>query len=94
MSGWRGILAGALALAALEVVVQPQSAGRVGGLLGNVGTIARRFLSPGVPAFAKPAASKTSSTSSATVVPISSAQPYPSPGSAGLLPPGTVETTT
>jgi hypothetical protein len=60
--GWRGLLAGALALAMLQVVTSnPNASGRVGGLLSGVGDLARRFMSPGVPAFAKPAPSSSSS---------------------------------
>ncbi len=62
MNGWRGLLAGALGLAALEVAVSSQaSAERAGGIFSTLGAMARRFLDPGVPAFSKAASSSSSS---------------------------------
>lgn len=50
--GWRGLLAGGLALIALQTVVaNPQAAGRLGGLATTAGDFAQRFLSPDVPGF-------------------------------------------
>lgn len=48
---WRGVFAGALALAGLQVIVStPEAAGRTGSLLELVGDVARHFLSPYEPA--------------------------------------------
>lgn len=55
--GWRGLLAGGLALVALQTVIaNPQAAGRLGGLATTAGDFARRFLSPDVPGFPRRAA--------------------------------------
>lgn len=48
--GLRGILAGALALVALQTVVATPAAGRIAGLFGVPAAIAERFISPAVPA--------------------------------------------
>ena len=48
---WRGVFTGALALIALEVLLRSEeSVGRFGQMLEGVGDLARRFLSPTVPA--------------------------------------------
>jgi hypothetical protein len=59
--GLRGVLAGALALIALQTVVQPEASGRVAGIFGLAANMARRFLDPAVPALgaASPAASSS-----------------------------------
>ena len=49
-SGVRGILAGALALVALQAVVQAPASRRVAGLLGVPAAVAARFLDPRIPA--------------------------------------------
>lgn len=48
--GLRGVLAGALVLIALQTLVQSSAAGRVAGLLGVPGQIARRIVDPTVAA--------------------------------------------
>lgn len=48
--GFRGVLAGALALIALEVLTQQAAANRVGGLFGEVASGVRRMLAPNIPA--------------------------------------------
>jgi hypothetical protein len=48
--GLRGVVAGALVLVALQTLVQPAAAGRVGGLLAYPGRMARWIISPGEPA--------------------------------------------
>jgi hypothetical protein len=66
----RGILAGALALIALEVLVSNRTAaGAVGGVFDLVARAARGFLSPDVPAIPD----RSSSSSSSTVAPSSTA---------------------
>lgn len=48
---WRGVFAGALALAGLQVIVSTSAAAdRTGSLLELVGKVARHFLSPYEPA--------------------------------------------
>jgi hypothetical protein len=49
MSGVAGALAGALALVALETIVQPNASKRVGGLMDTVSRAATNFLDPNVP---------------------------------------------
>lgn len=49
-SGIRGVLAGALALIALQVAVQPGASGRIAGLFGVPAAIASRFIDPTLPA--------------------------------------------
>lgn len=61
--GWRGFLVGALALIALETIVQPTAAGRVGGLFTTVANGAKKFLDPAVPAITVAPKAKTSSSS-------------------------------
>lgn len=61
--GWRGILAGGLGLAALYVLVKPGPNANVTQGLSGIGDVVRRFLSPAVPAFSKPAPSPSSSSS-------------------------------
>ncbi len=64
--GWRGLLAGALALVALQTAVaNPQASGRLGGLAALAGDLSRRFLSPEVPGFPRRAADVPSSSTSA-----------------------------
>jgi hypothetical protein len=47
----RGVVSGALALIALQVVTSSdQAAGRVGGMLGAVGKLVRHVIDPAVPA--------------------------------------------
>lgn len=76
--GWRGLLAGALGLAFLELVVSnPAASGRLGSAATGIGDVVRRFLSPAVPLFS-PAAPKSSS-SSTTPAPATPAPAYPSP---------------
>lgn len=61
MRGWRGFVGGALVLAALQVTVaSKQGPGRVGGFLTGLGDLARKFLSPTVPAFAPRSSSSSS----------------------------------
>lgn len=55
-----GFIVGALALIALEVVVQPVASSRVGGLLGWLGDAARRLVDPTLPAISDHRAGKTS----------------------------------
>ena len=72
MTGWRGLLAGVLGLAFLELVVRPGSAapGRLGALVGGadgrggIGDVVRRILSPGVALFPPPPPPKSSGGSS------------------------------
>ncbi len=52
-SGWKGMATGALALVALETVLQPQASGRLGNLLALPAAWANRFLDPSVPALHK-----------------------------------------
>ncbi len=52
-TGWKGIATGALALLALETVLQPQASGRLGDLLALPARWANRFLDPSVPALHK-----------------------------------------
>jgi hypothetical protein len=87
--GWRGLLAGALALAMLEVLTSNASAaGSVGGILSGIGDLARRFLSPGVPAFAKPAPAPSSSSAQPAIgIPQGHGPLYPPSGPGGVYPP-------
>ena len=62
--GWRGILAGALALVALQTVVATPAQGRVAELFSGAGNLAQRFLSPDVPAFPPKAAKSSAKPSS------------------------------
>jgi hypothetical protein len=50
-SGWRGVASGALALVALELVVQPHASSMLGGLFAVPARFAESFLSPNVPTF-------------------------------------------
>lgn len=50
MNGWRGLLGGALALIALQALVQPTASDRVGGLVGWSTGLVRKFMDPTVPA--------------------------------------------
>jgi hypothetical protein len=52
-SGWKGIATGALALIALETVLQPKASGQLSGLLSLPAAWANRFLDPSVPALHK-----------------------------------------
>ncbi len=58
-SGWKGIATGALGLVALETVLQPMAAGRLGALVQLPAAWANRFLDPSVPALHKGAAPMT-----------------------------------
>ena len=62
-SGWRGVAAGALALVALETLVQPEAAGKVGGLFALPGKWASNFLDPSIPTFHVGAKTKAATTS-------------------------------
>lgn len=70
-TGWRGVAAGALALVALETLVQPDAAGRISGLFALPGSWAQKFLDPSVPAFhtsnKASSATPSSSTGGATI---------------------------
>ncbi len=55
-SGWKGMATGALALIALETVLQPKASGQLSGLLALPADWANRFLDPSVPALHKGAA--------------------------------------
>lgn len=95
--GWRGVAAGALALAALETLLQPAAAGRAGSLFSLPGDWAHRFLDPTVPALHKKAGGP-----GGAAAPVGSSQglftllgrglpgstPAPPPGSAAAALPG------
>lgn len=49
----RGFLFGALALIALETIVQPDASGRVSGLIDELTGLAKHFLDPARPAVTK-----------------------------------------
>lgn len=73
--GWRGLLAGALALVALQTAVSsPQASGRLGSLAVLAGDLARRFLSPDVPGWPRKAGdAKPTTASPPTAAPASHA---------------------
>lgn len=50
MRGWRGVLAGALALTALQVLVTSSRTDQIAGLFALPASWAERFLNPNVPA--------------------------------------------
>jgi hypothetical protein len=50
VNGWRGVLGGALALIALQTLVQPAAAQRASGLVGWSTRLVQRFMDPTRPA--------------------------------------------
>jgi hypothetical protein len=65
-----GIASGALALVALQVIVTSQQTARIAGLFALPAAAARWLISPdvpGIPDHTKPAAAKSTSTTSVTI---------------------------
>jgi hypothetical protein len=85
-SGVRGILAGALALIALQVVVQAPASKRVAGLLGVPAAIAARFIDPRIPAIPERKAPASATPAEA--------DPWAPPKTTAGLPPNPVPTST
>ncbi|MGI8685124.1 MAG: hypothetical protein ACR2MO_08580 [Acidimicrobiales bacterium] len=81
-SGLRGLLAGSLALVALQAVVgSRQGSDRVGGLALSAGRVAESFLSPAVPGFGWGTAKAASPTAAgvAVITAPTQAPAYPDP---------------
>lgn len=85
--GLRGILAGALALVALQTLVRTSASNRVAGLLGVPAAVAARFIDPRLPAIPErkaPAAAEAPASS----------DPWAPPKNTAGLPRNPVPTTT
>jgi hypothetical protein len=67
---WSAVAAGAIGLAVLDGVLQPQASANVGGWVAGAGKAIQWFLSPAVPAFSTTTtpASTTASSSAAPIV--------------------------
>jgi hypothetical protein len=59
MTGWRGFLAGAVALAAFSSLVESATPAQLGGVFGQLTGFLARFLDPTVPALGKTAPSSS-----------------------------------
>lgn len=76
---WQGFAVGFLGLTLLEVVVaNPAASKRVGGLASGAGNLARKILSPAVPAFTT-ASSPSSSAPSSQPAPKGTGTAQPAP---------------
>lgn len=73
---WQGFATGFVGLAALDMLVSTKNAsGALGGMAKGAGNVARKFLSPAVPAFTKAATLSSSSASSSANAPATTTGP-------------------